>query len=328
MRLGDFGVGQPLDDLHGPGRPHASRHRLMQKERRAERGGPIHPATHPGTEQAVAAAQMVIEERERRADGEGVQPQGHLGKFDGHGVFIDAVYAHAADDMAIVELFWVDRPGAFLGIAENPGADVRYRVDQRGFVIAEGHERLRLGDGGDDLIGQVIDEAYEKVTGPHGGVADFEFEQPLGRIDPGEEPNAQVLRLLLRLKLARVDREGLHSGRDQRADRFADDQSDKIVRGVVTARSLPGEDVRPDTDVRAVANDFVFEQAFVDRAELLNAQVAVVDVFAAVRRALEGQSIDDHRPDRVAKAYPGQNTRFVRIEQAAIVGRQSNRPVA
>ena len=47
----------------------------MQEKRRAERGGAIDPAAHPRTEQAVAAAQMVVKKRERRADGEGVKPQ-------------------------------------------------------------------------------------------------------------------------------------------------------------------------------------------------------------------------------------------------------------
>jgi len=42
-----------------------------------------------------------------------------------------------------------------------------------GVLIGECHEGLRLGHGCDDLIGEVIDKAYEKVARAHGGVANF-----------------------------------------------------------------------------------------------------------------------------------------------------------
>jgi hypothetical protein len=104
--------------------------------------------------------------------------------------------------MAVVKLLRVDRPAALVGIAKDGGADRRYTGDQGGYVIDEGHEGLRLGHGRDDLIGKVIDEAYEEVAGPHGGVADFEFKKPLGRINPGNISKAAVFGLVTPLKLA------------------------------------------------------------------------------------------------------------------------------
>ena len=43
---------------------------------------------------------------------------------------------------------------------------------------------------------------------------------------------------------------------------LADNKSDKIVGRVIAARSLSGEDVRPDGDVVAVADNLMLKQAF------------------------------------------------------------------
>ena len=48
---------------------------------------------HADTDQRVAAAQMVVEERQRRAQREAVEPEADLGQLHGHGVEIDAVDA-------------------------------------------------------------------------------------------------------------------------------------------------------------------------------------------------------------------------------------------
>ena len=171
---------------------------------------------------------MMVEERERRANGEGVKPQGHLGEFDRHEVLVDAIDAafqhHAADDMAIVKLLGVDRPAAFLGIAKDRSADRRYAGDQGRHVIGKGHEGLGLGHGRDDLIGQVVDKAYEKVAGPHGRIADFQFEKSLGRINPRKNPKAEIFGLVAAFQLARLRRKRFHPGRYERIDGFADDE--------------------------------------------------------------------------------------------------------
>jgi hypothetical protein len=101
-------------------------------------------------------------------------------------------------------------------VAKDRGADRRYPGDQGRNIIAEGH--LRLGHGRDDLIGKIIDEAYEEVARPHGGVADFEFKKPLGRINPGKGSKAAVFGLVVRFKLARLRRECLHPRHRERID--------------------------------------------------------------------------------------------------------------
>ena len=64
--------------------------------------------------------QVMVDEGERSANGEGVQPQRHLGEFDRHRVLVHAIDAafedHAADDVSVVELFLIDGPVRRLGI--------------------------------------------------------------------------------------------------------------------------------------------------------------------------------------------------------------------
>ena len=90
--------------------------------------------------------------------------------------------------MAIVKLFRVDRPASFLGVAKDRRADCRNPGDERRNIVAKGDKGLGLGDRGNNLIGKIIDKAHEEMAGAHGGVADFEIEKPLGRIDSGKDP--------------------------------------------------------------------------------------------------------------------------------------------
>ena len=61
----------------------------------------------------------------------------------------------------------------------------------------------------------------------------------------------------------------------------------KVMRREIASRSLAREDVGSDHDRLAVTYEFAFEQAFVDGAKLLHAEVAVVDVAATLGRLLE-----------------------------------------
>ena len=104
MRLRDLRVGQVFDPLHRPRRPLGSGYRFVQQERTAILGRLVDTSPCPCPEQAVAAAEVVVEKAERRAHGEGVQPERDLGEFHRHRVLVDAVDAalehHAADDVA------------------------------------------------------------------------------------------------------------------------------------------------------------------------------------------------------------------------------------
>ena len=74
MRLGDLGIRQPLDNLHGRCGSRGPVKRPLQKEV-ALLFGLFDSGPHLSAEQAVATTQMVIEEGERRSDRECVQPQ-------------------------------------------------------------------------------------------------------------------------------------------------------------------------------------------------------------------------------------------------------------
>ena len=97
MDLGQVGVAGFFDERHHAGDALRAGDGVEAEQRRAE-PHPVDRRPDPLAEQAVAAAQVVIEERQRRADGEGVQPQAELGEFDRHRVLVDAVDDPLEDD--------------------------------------------------------------------------------------------------------------------------------------------------------------------------------------------------------------------------------------
>lgn len=78
----------------------------------------------------------------------------------------------------------------------------------------------------------------------------------------------------------------------------------------------------------AVSDYLVFEELFVDRSELLHAQVAIVDIAAAFGCLVERQRVYDVGHDCVIETHAGQELGAVTFEQAAIVRWQTNRAVA
>ena len=144
-------------------------------------------------EERVAAAQVVVQERERRADGEAVEPEGDLGQFDGERVLVDAVDAaledEAADDGLVGQLGLVDCPAGLVGALQDVGANGGHAVQQGrvvGVVLVQ-----PVGDGGrvfdqvGDVVGQEVDGADQEVAAAHGGVQHLEIEHGLGRVQPG-----------------------------------------------------------------------------------------------------------------------------------------------
>ena len=105
--LGDVGVGDRLD-VRASSLPPAALDDVPVDDQAAALLQPAVGVADPQAQQAVAAAQMMVEEGERRADGEGVQPQGDLGQLDRHRVLVDAVdhalEDHAPDQATVVEL--------------------------------------------------------------------------------------------------------------------------------------------------------------------------------------------------------------------------------
>ena len=119
----------------------------------------------------------MIQEAERRADREGVQPERDLGQLDRHGVLVDAVDAaledHAPDDVAVVEPVPVDGPVAVLRIGQDSVADGLDAAHERRDIAL--CQRFRLGHGRDHSVGEIVDQTDQEVPGPHGRVADLQL---------------------------------------------------------------------------------------------------------------------------------------------------------
>ena len=286
---------------------------------------------HPTAEQAVAAAQVVVEEIQRSADREGVQPQGDLGQLDRHRIPVDAVDAplerHPPDDAPVVQLRRIEGPAVFPDIGQQRLADAVDAPGQRGDVPLDSGSGL--AHGGDHVVGELVDEVDEEVAGAHGGIADPEFQQPLGGIEPLEAPEP-VWRSAGRWLGGGGDFgfEGVQALLRQRLEGFLDDDADQVVGRVVAAGALAGVQVGPEDELAVFADDLVFENALVDRAELLDAQVAVVDVAAAFGGAFEGKQVEDLGDDLVAEFNLAEQGRTLPVEEASVVGRDADRRVA
>ena len=111
--FGNVGVGQFFDALHALGGVFGGLDGAAGGEA-AETGEFAGGVVDAQADERVAAAQVVVEEGEGRANGEAVQPEGDFGKLDGERVLVDAVDAaledHAADDGLVGELGFVDDP--------------------------------------------------------------------------------------------------------------------------------------------------------------------------------------------------------------------------
>ena len=162
MRLGDLGIGEALDVLHGGCRMGSPAQRFVQEQPSRAFFRLVDSRTHPSAEQAIAAAQMMVQETERRAHREGVQPQRNLGQFHCHRVFIHAVHAalehHAPNDMPVVKPRPVEGPAPVIGVGHNRVADRINARCQRRNVAFNGI--LRFGHGRDHAIGQVVHEVH------------------------------------------------------------------------------------------------------------------------------------------------------------------------
>ena len=101
-----------------------------------------------GAQQAVADADVVVEEGERFAGFEGFKPEAHAAKLGGHGVNVHAVKA-AADNVA------------------------------EGGTGGLGAWFLLAGPGGGHTPGKAVGRADEKVAGADGRVADFQLQERL-----------------------------------------------------------------------------------------------------------------------------------------------------
>ncbi|HYU72645.1 MAG TPA: hypothetical protein VEL31_08185, partial [Ktedonobacteraceae bacterium] len=126
-------------------------------------------------DEGVAALQVVVEEGERSAEGEAVEPEADLGEFDGHGVEVDAVDAAfedaALEQVEVGELAHVDADALALHLFLDLVTCLSQFVYNR--VPFEGGQDFR------HLVGNVVNRLHQEVTAAHGRVEHFQVEKGL-----------------------------------------------------------------------------------------------------------------------------------------------------
>ena len=113
-------------------------------------------------------------------------------------------------------------------------------------------------------FGEIVDQTDQEVPGSHGRIADLQFKNILGRVERCEPRNRPLALKPVCRHSPGFRREGVRARLHERPDRFLDDQPDQVVRRVVAARTLAGEDVGADGHPVAVWREFVFQQTLVD----------------------------------------------------------------
>ena len=354
LRLGNVHIGQVshLGNVAGRQRQPV---KLGLQQQRAQI---LQAALHIGQlfpMQAVANFEVMVQKAQRCADGEGVQPQGGFGQFNGHGVFVHAEDAllqnHAAHDVPVIELGIGHGPAPVFGGGFDAATNVRNARQHRALPRAAGFHQMRgpglnahqVGGGGDGFqhaVGQVIDQRHQKMAAAHGRVANFEFQNLAGRVFGVQRiPVAGVERAFFGA-FFQVQRKSVQPFAGQQADRLAQNQPHQIIMRVVAARDLArktggrGDDAVDLGLVFVVVlglhfmHQAVFEQPLVNAAQVRHGQVAVVDpamqqVFGAAR-----QRVNDGGHDGIRHIRALQQRRAGAVEQAAVVGGHANIVVA
>ena len=150
---------------------------------------PFHRA-HVRADHRVAPAQVVIQEAERRADREGVQPQAQLRQLHRQRVEVHAVDAalhhQAGQQCGVVQPGRIDRDALPRHLRQDLPP---HALDQplHG-VPVPGHVRMRVVvdlHPPDDAVGQVIHRVDQKMAAAHRAVADFDPQERFERVPFG-----------------------------------------------------------------------------------------------------------------------------------------------
>ncbi len=167
------------------------------------------------------------------------------------------------------------------------------------------------------------------MTAAHGRVEHLEIEHRLGRIELAQLGLAFFLGAAVALQPGGPGFKGVQTLVHQRLQSPLHDQVDERLRRIEAAAVLARVGVEADDDLAAVAaNRLAFEQALVDRAELLDGHVAVVDEAALAVDLGVAQVMDDRGERRVGQAHRLQQRSGFGGEQTAVVRRQADRGVA
>ncbi|MGH9811368.1 MAG: hypothetical protein ACRD9W_29690 [Terriglobia bacterium] len=185
--------------------------------------------------------------------------------------------------MAIVELAFLDFPAIGAGFVPDALPDVADPSNKGRLIGLTRISPLDLRHHGfENLVGEVIDQRHEEMAAAHRGIAHFEIEDGDCRIESEKffDPYIRSARILCQLPspIAKSSQPFI----DQRSDSALDDKAYQFFGRVVTPAALACERIELDGDSIVLGNNDVFQQPFINRAEMLNRQVTVVD---APRRA-------------------------------------------
>ena len=160
--------------------------------------------------------------------------------------------------MAVVEPVEINGPVTFRRVCRDSLADRLDAVRERRDVAI--HLSFRLGHGRDYAVGEIVHQIDQEVAGAHGGVADLQLKQPLRRVVFFQTSNRPLARGTCLRHAPSLGQEPVQARLHQRPDRLLHDQADQIVRRVVAAGALAGEDVRADGQLKQPLRRVVFFQ--------------------------------------------------------------------
>lgn len=179
------------------------------------------------------------------------------------------------------------------------------------------------------VVGQEVDQRDQEMAASHRRVADLEGEEAARRVETAELVDALLLGPAVTCQRSgRFAESGVRLV-DQRADGLRENAPHQVFRRVVAARCLAGVGERPQLYLSFGEHRLELEQALVDRAEVLDREVAEIDPAAAAGAVIAaGESVEEGRKVGVGEARPLEERVAAGLEEAAVVGRQADRRVA
>ena len=316
-------IGQFLNQLHrlrGSGCP---LYWLIQKQGTTLFHGLIYTLTDPASKQTVATPQMMIQKTQRRARSECVQPQRHLSQFHCHRILIHSINAplehHTSHNVPVIELCLVYGPLALLGVGQDRLTNGINALSQRRNIA----RAIYFGHCCNDVVGKIIHQTNQKVPRSHCWIANFQIKQFLCWIDLRECLPLKPLAHITARDLLNLLGKSVHTCLHQWLNRLLENQAHESIRRVITPRPLPCKHIRAHHNLAPFAHDLVFEQPLVNRPQLLNAQVAVIDIPST----LKGKRVNHIGHHLIAQPNLGQKGCTFPIKQAAVIRWQTNRGI-
>ena len=192
------GIGQRLHDGHPAGGLRCPHHGLPHRHQTVSLAQFLGRMTDTFPEQRVTAAQMMIQKRQRRADGEAVQPERQFRQFHGHRVQVDAIdraFQHnAAHEVPVVQLVLPHWPAVLSRLLLNLPPQCGDPLGQWRpvwlLVVRPGYQCGSFGNRVQNLPGEVIDQRYQKMTRSHRGVANPQFDERDCRVHRRQFPQS------------------------------------------------------------------------------------------------------------------------------------------